>query len=486
MHRPQLFGSNSTYVTAVALLFVLALFYSTYKLTESPPTWYDEGIYIQVAHSFATNGTQSMQIAPGIFKQVDFLTIGYPVIMPIALSLRLFGDTLLAARIPMVIFILLFAAATWWLLYRIAGPIDALLGLLLVVTFPVLYGNGKNVLGEVPGLLYATLALIALWQLESNDFKGAWNYVWLGAAVGITAASKPIFLLLPIGVLIALVINIRSIPIRWKEIAIAALSFAIPMMLWVFFQFGAEANPSAILSYYANPYGVASVPATVAQNIVRFFHESTPLYCAALMFIWLLSVCIRIYGKEKITIAEQSAFAFSILIMLAYLRTAGWYRYFFEAMTMALVFAPISLRTIFTRIGRTFAIMHAYRGALGILFAIAAMQLYQLNFSSWVAEHYRSTGAAALTAYFSTYPHDRSIFIYNSPATVVFLSTNNYYQYLQPTDAIGYGNEEIPALAEGIPDDVLVPPDVFAQHPEKFTLYRAGEFAGAYQILHRK
>jgi 4-amino-4-deoxy-L-arabinose transferase-like glycosyltransferase len=482
---PTLSFRKPAYVAALIAIFALILFYSTYKLTESPPTWYDEGIYIQVAHSFATVGTQSMQVAPGEFRQIDFLTVGYPVLAPVALSLKLFGLSVFAARIPMVMFILLFAASTWLLLSRLTKPREALLGLALLATFPILYGNGKNVLGEVPGLLYATLAFLALARLEKNNFKGPANYLWLGLAVGLTAATKPVFLLLPAAMGLVLLFHVRTILPRVVDVVIAALAFVVPLLLWAFLQFGADANLSAILSYYANPYGVASVSATVGENLLRFFNEATPLYCGALMSLWLASVCVRIYMKEKISLAEQSAFVFSMLVLLAYLRTAGWYRYFFQSITLALIFAPLSLMTLARYAERALGYKSAIYGyaaiaCVGILFC---MQLYQLNLSSWVADHYASTNVAQTSSFFTNFPKDKSILVYNSPEAVNTIGTMNYYQYMRPTDSITYGSEALDALKDTVPDYVLIAPGNYEKDKHLFTSYNKNAEAGPYLLL---
>lgn len=472
----------------VLVIFCIIAFYASYKLTESPPTWYDEGIYIQVAQSFAEKGTQDIQITPELSKRIDFLTIGYPVIIPVAASMKLFGSTLFAARIAMVGFILLFTYAAWRLMKRLFDEKAALWSLALVGTFPLLYGNGKNVLGEIPGLLYATISLIALDRLEKRNYEGAWNYLFLGVAVGLTAASKPIFLLFPAGTAIALLLNIRSIPLKWKEILVAVLSFFIPMMLWAYFQFGPEASLSAILNYYANPYGIQTIPTTMIENFLRFFKETTPLYAAVLTCIWLAAIFVRLYRREKISLAEQSALFFSMLVFAAYLRTAGWYRYFFEALCFAVLFFAPSLQILVSTATRRFSkLPHSvhYAGTAALCVLIG-MQFYQLNFSSWVAEYYQSTRSSQVQAFFQAYPKDRSIFVFNSPAAVVFLASRNYYQYLQPTAAIGYGNDELELVRLGIPDDVLISPDQYEANPQLFTRYATSTTAGAYLILSRK
>jgi len=145
------------WIFAVILLFVF--FCATYRLTEVPPTWFDEGIYIQVASSLEHHGVQQIQTAPSHFEGTGHVTIGYPVAAPVALSMAIFGDSLFAARVPMALFIMLCVAAGFALIYRLYGLRTAALSLLFLSTLPLLYGNGKNVLGEVPGLFYTLAAL---------------------------------------------------------------------------------------------------------------------------------------------------------------------------------------------------------------------------------------------------------------------------------------------------------------------------------------
>ena len=51
-------------IIPVALLLI-TLFFSLFKLTESPPIWYDEGIILQPAINSVRTGKMGMQIAPG-------------------------------------------------------------------------------------------------------------------------------------------------------------------------------------------------------------------------------------------------------------------------------------------------------------------------------------------------------------------------------------------------------------------------------------
>ncbi|MDO8548202.1 MAG: glycosyltransferase family 39 protein [bacterium] len=475
------------YWIAVFGLLVLVALYSSYKLTESPPTWFDEGIYIQAAHSLAERGTEGIQVAPGVFDSAGHITGGYPFLAPIALSLSVFGNSLLAARAPMVLFIVLCALAAFLTIYKLYGPRDALLSLLLFATFPLLYGNGKNVLGEVPGVFYTLLALYFLWRVESGQFKETRFYAWAGLFIGLSAATKPIFFLLPIAVGLVFLFCIRSRPWHWRGVALGALACAAPLALWAYLQFGGTDAAASIFQHYANPYAETSLVPIVLQNFVRFFTEATPLYCAALMGIWVLALGMRAYRKEKIILAELIAFVFSILILLAYLRTAGWYRYFFEAMALALIFAPSSLRTLTHEMQRYWPRMRVTALVPAVLILLGAVQLYQLNFSSWVADHYQSTQTAMLENYFSTFSTSTSVLVYNAPELVPFLQTKNYYQYvdIDPTQSLSYGTENLALLKEGVPTRVLVTAGDYQKHPELFGRYPQSTDFGGYLVLQK-
>ncbi|MDO8548114.1 MAG: glycosyltransferase family 39 protein [bacterium] len=475
----------SWYWLTVCGLFVLVIGYSSYKLTESPPTWFDEGLYIQAAQSLAERGVESIQVAPGVFENAGHITGGYPFLAPIALSLSLFGNSLPAARAPMVLFIVLCALAVFLVIYKLHGPRDALYSLLLFATFPLLYGNGKNVLGEVPGIFYTLLALYFLWCLERSQFRKMRFYIYAGMFIGLAAATKPVFFLLPLTAGLVFLFFIRSRPWNLRGIGVGGLSCVAPLALWVYLQFGGGDVAVSIFQHYANPYAESSLVSTVFQNFLRFFKEATPLYCGALMALWALATGIRVYRKEKVFLAEWAALAFSVLILLAYLRTAGWYRYFFEAMVLALIFAPYSLRVI------TREIEHRWQNLrLGIvvpvlLILLAALQFYQLNFSSWVAEHYGSTQTAMLEDYFSSFNVDVGVLVYNAPEIVPFLQTKNYYQYvdIEPTGSLAYGKENISLLTKGVPVNVVVTASNYQQHKDLFEHYRKSGAIGGYLML---
>ncbi len=173
----------------LALSTVLLLFAATYKLSEAPAVWYDEGLYSQAAFNFAEHGVHALQTAPDTFITNSYLTVGYTVLFPVSLSYKLFGVGVMQGRAVMVLFILAFAAAFYVLVRMLFGRWQAAWALLLLVSFPVLYGNGKPVLGEVPGMFFLVLTGIALVYLERSNYKSLWAYSAAGFAAGLCPAN---------------------------------------------------------------------------------------------------------------------------------------------------------------------------------------------------------------------------------------------------------------------------------------------------------
>jgi 4-amino-4-deoxy-L-arabinose transferase-like glycosyltransferase len=484
---------NMKTVTA-GILFVILVFFSAYKLTESPPTWYDEGIYNQIAENQALGHGQQVQISPDQYISSSFVTGGYPFLTPISWSFRVFGIGLLQARIVMVLFIIATAAAFFFLIKKLFGINQTLISLALIATFPLLYGDGKNVLGEVPGLLYFSLFLIFLRRFEEYHGLRRSDYLWMGLFGGLCLATKPIFFLLGGAVILAYLFNFRRFTKKVQTLAstntridtppvfinlasliLGAVAFIVPMSLWMYFQFSRNDSASHVLSYYANPYGLTNMSQVVIQNALRFFHESTPVYFLILGLIWLVAVVIRQRLKKPISLVECVTFIFSILVALAYLRTAGWYRYLFVALVPMLAFLPHSLTIISAWLSQWKPAVAKYARFLpaAILVVFLAMHAYQMLFASWTAEHYSSTITASTEKYFHSLPPHSTFYVYNTPQAVIFLPNQNYYQYIAPTETMQYGTDTFAVLDRGVPDYLVVDehfwPDVQARFPRYAT-----------------
>jgi len=465
-----MFKNNVIKIVPVFLLLI-ALFFSTYKLTESPPVWYDEGIILQPAINLARLGGMFVQISPSEQISAQFISTGYTVIYPISLVFKYFGISLLNARLIMLVYLIVFVCASFLLAQRIFGFKYASLGTLLLVSFPPLYGNGKNVLGEVPGLLFLILFLYFINKIEHN-YKKTFYYILAGVFSGLCVVTKPLFLVLLGAVFLSIILFRRKIDFYWQKICLGILSFFIPFFVWVSTQFKGSEVLSDVFGYYSNPYGIKDIWSQIFINLGRFFTELTPTYFLGLFIIWVIAIIIRIKTKKNLSLTETIAFIFSLLIFIAYFRTFGWYRYFFVAHIVTLIFTPSSVFIIYIFFKNHFKFFKKKLFApLIAIFILIVFQFYQLGFNSWVADYYSSNKTHILSDYFSEFEKDKSVFFYNSPELIVFLPHNNYYQYLEITDSFLIGQNQIEKIQNKEPDIIVIKRPELEKDINAFTSY---------------
>lgn len=455
---------------AFVSLFGALIFFATYRLTESPPVWYDEGIYTQNALNVFLRGASQTQVAPETYESAWSTSGGFSFIGPISISYALFGPSVLSGRAVMAIFIVLSALGAVALLYRLWGIRAALLGLAMLVTFPVLYGQGKNVIGEVPGLMYLLFFLCTVAHIEKKKFDVSIAvYGAAGLLAGLCAVTKPLYLALPAAAALVLLWRYKAIPWQMSAILAVLLGGLLPLGIHLVLHLQG-ASLATIVAHYANPYdiGGSSLVVTIGSNIARFVTEVSPAYCALLVGAWGLTAAWRLYRGIEVSLAERIALVFTILILLAYVRTVGWYRYFFAANVLAVIFLPGALLQLGWR-----------KVAYGVVAILIGIQVYQLFFTSWVSEHYDNTKTAQLENYFAGIPQEKSIAFMNVPELVLFGYKHPYYQYLPEAPAIVRGAHVPSVVGGGVPDIVAIrgaDHELYAPYLKNYSLQ--DDFAG--------
>jgi len=471
-----MFFDNFKFKFFITAAFLIAAFFSFYKLAESPHVWIDEGIITQVSRNIADHGKGIFQVAPDDFISASFVTTGYTVTYPVGLMFKLFGVGVLQARLIMIIFILLFFLAFYFLIKRGYGAITACFSLFLLVSFAPVYGHGRNVLGEIPGLLFLALFLLFIDKILIDEKKISFGAA--GLFLGLAIATKPIFIILVPAVLLSLYFFRKEVLVVFLKNKNNLLIFAAPLaaalLVWFITQFSGE-SISSIWSFYSNPYAV-NLKETIISNLMRFFKEVQPLYFLGLMCIWSFSFIIKYKEKIGRSLGETTAFIFSWLIFLAYLRTPGFYRYFFPGELLALVYLTSSLIYIFKGKVKIIVIYTA-------LILLVLFQLYQTLFHSWVADYYNSVGTSDLNRYFESIDRSEEVFIYQAPEILLFLPHNNYYQYIEITDKVHIGEKNLPLLASGSIKKVILPIKTYAALSDSFSHYRISREVDKYLVL---
>jgi 4-amino-4-deoxy-L-arabinose transferase-like glycosyltransferase len=341
------------------------------------------------------------------------------------------------------------------LIRELFGSGAAIWSLLALSSFGMLYGNGRSVLGEVPGLFFLTLTLLFLHRLERSSYADLRMYVLSGLAAGLCIVTKPIFILLLPAVGIVLSVRFRSIPIRWGGFAVACAFFLIPVAVWVRMQFGVSASISGTLNFYLNPYDVGNVSSLAFENIRRFFTELTPLYTLVLASLWGVSLFVR---RKYVSATELVAFVFCAIVMLAYLRMPGWYRYLFPATTMALLFLAPSIFILYEKGTRPLGFLRRLTWVpyllIGVLFLVQAAQYFT---TSYVASYFNSSRTLDLQTFISGLPKTATVYFYNVPEAAFFASNEMYYQYIKPHPAVGIlGADTLRYIEDGSVDYIVV------------------------------
>ncbi len=475
----------SLFITALA--FFLVLIASTYHLSESPGIWFDEGMYTQTALNFEKYGVQTLQVAPGEFVSAGSVTGGFPFIAPVALSYKLFGAGVIQGRVVMVIFIFAFAIASFFFIRNIFGVWYGSWAFLLLSSFAMLYGNGKSVLGEIPGLFFLICACLGLVFLERKGYRSVGASVTVGLFAGLCVATKPIFILLLPALALAWLFRFREVRIRIRDFFFGSLAFIFPLGVWLYFQFGTGDTLSELLLFYTNPYSIPDLPALVGANIHRFFTDTTALYTLILLVIWSVALFLRRKKAERVSIAELVVFFFSLIIITASLRLPGWNRYIFPATTLALLFFPHSSVYIYNCIRSKLPVaLRKEWIPYALLLLMFFGQMYQVGFSSYVANYYHAHRTKDLQEAFASLKPSAPFFVYNVPEVVIFLPSQNYYQYIKPhenDDEEVMGVEQLSHLEKGTADYVLTGKGDFERNPTLFARYRVKQEVNRYAIL---
>ncbi len=473
---------------AVAALFVMASCFSFYKLSESPSVWYDEGVYYQLASHVAAGLPMGLQVAPGVIQRVSQMSVGFPFIYPLAAFLKLFGMTSLNSRIFMALSILALLAFAYALARRSFSWGIALFSLALLALFPPLYGNGKSVLGEVPGLMYLVAALFALQLGMQRNKKWPW-FVCSGLCTGLAAVTKPIFILILPAMALAFFVAWRRRTVTMKEVFAWAASLVPPFIVWILTQFQHGDTFKTILSFYSNPQPGGHLVATIIQNARYLLTDVGLLYLTGTMVVWTLAIIIRARIGPRPSPSEIAAYAFSVLIVAAFFRTAGYYRYLFPAQIVSLIYLANSVDVFFAYLRSKWRLSVLFQLTLlplGVM-ALFVLSAYQLMFNSWVAGAYGSHKTAFWEQYFAV-NDPANAFYYDVPEVAMFTHRADFYQFtnLAPAAGITAGKDNIARVEQGAYSTVIMQSAAYKAAPVgEFKLYHVDSQPYKYTILKR-
>src|SRR3989344_5400023 len=453
------------------ILFGIGIFLAGYKLTTSPPTWIDEGIITQVAQNVTRSGNYGVQVAPGQFISAGFVTTGPSVILPLALAFKFFGQHILVSRIVMVLFVLLLLISVIFIVIELWEMPGIIASLALIVTFSPLYGLGRNVLGEVPGaafLLFGLALLARAARTKQNLF-----FFLAGLSFGLAMTAKPLFLIFILPALVIAFIIHRPMSFTFKQICLFTLSILFPIMFWFGLQFQSDSIHDILSIYSGNPDGV-SVLNIALDNFGRLAHEPQVIYATLLSITAVLGYWLR-RRKGVVTLSESVLILCVIFNMIIYFKSRGYYRYFFPAEILTLIYLLTSLKELIS-----------YKLGNAIIIALITFQTYQTLFIAWVPEHYGSSKNIVIAKELNNLPVGPILF-WQTPELVPFYLYDNYYQYIKFADNIIRGEKESRnALLSHVPEIVIVPTDLVSGEAAVSMGYKYEREFDRYTILELK
>lgn len=412
------------------ILLVIAAAIALGNFTSNPGFWFDEGIIAGVSKSLVEDGIYGTKIAPDNFETQNFwITTNYPVTLPLAVVLKIFGIGVWQARLVPFVYLILFIAVVYLLIKRLYGDSSAFWSTLLLITFAPLYGNGKAVLGEVPGLFWYIFSLFLFANFA--DTKKIYILFFSVLSAGLAITTKPFYALLIPGLAFLFIKSVKNKYIHGKEVALTIFALCVPFVLWLVLTIGwtGISNLTETISYFTNSYAADSFIPTVRTNIWRFFSESTPLH-----FLFLSSIIIlaawrsRRAGTLTADIAK-AILLFGLLAWLWYLKTPGWYRYFFSIHLLAIVFFVPALRFLFGRLSKVILLL---------LFLVQASHLL-LNYNTFSSRH--AINAANFLNI--NVPAEASILVVSHPEVTYLLKHKNVSQFIYINKRLSIGTDYI-------------------------------------------
>ncbi len=462
-------------LAVVSTATILFSFLILWRLLETPPTWMDEGIIIQTAINLHRYGDVLLQIAPTEFVSGWFVTTSFPVTFPIAVMFEILGQSLFSARIIMVIYLcLLFASSLFFIkLFTRSLPMSWLITgytSLLLATFAPLYGHGKNVLGEIPGLTWLVFSALVFCSLAYVKKVYIQNilYIVLGVFLGMAIVTKPVFILIVFGIVLAIFLTLLRMYAHERKtlyeifnnqiisILYSVCGASIPVIIWLFVQFEGQ-DIHTVMSVYVNPHSNPLAQALVS-NIKLFFTEIQPMYAGVMFAIWTFVIGFKFFKRNySLSYIELCAWSISFMIFLAFIRTAGYYRYFFIAQFITLVFFPYIVLCAYEILNSFYKIKYIHIFWMGSLTCVICAQLFYLYTGSWVFAYKDSIRTQEIQAWVDSLDDSDYIFLYQVPEFAVFLDTQPYSQYMKITPTLEIGQKSLSQIKDRIPDYIVLP-----------------------------
>ena len=317
-------------------IVLLLAFFALRELGTFPAPWADEGLFMIVAKMVAAGKGYALPLLDQTWYAPYFLNVGPTLIIPSAVSVMLFGLSIEALRLPMVLWLTAATFLTYRFAYRLFGRRDACWSALLLVTLSAFINTGKPVLGEIPAMVFTLLGLLALlWPRGWKRTLGA------GLAFGFAFLTKITFgLLLPaLGVAWIIALARRD----WKEARDLTLIGLLTVLVYLPWRM-VEATYTIGGDFFAEIVNFLFAGGGETA-FLRVFTEQPQLLLRMpyLAFdVFLVLGLIGLWGaRKKVPVTVAATVTTAVLLFALYCFNGfGWYRLLLPAHLLLLPFVP--------------------------------------------------------------------------------------------------------------------------------------------------
>jgi len=234
----SLLGNGRWEIALLVALIVIAPFLAFYNLGINPRPWHDEGSYLSLAKTLVQDGVYAVRSLEGYQSFGAVQSVGPTVVIPIALSFKLFGVGLVQGRLVAGLFILFTLAVFYLSGQTLFGRRTALIAVILLLASPavgfLLYG--RPAFGEIPALGF----LLAGWLVWTRGVRSNrwWLFPVAGLLVGSAMVTKSQYVLVGFGAL-GLLVVIELLYYRqglFKSLIVVGLVAAVCVAAWWIWQ----------------------------------------------------------------------------------------------------------------------------------------------------------------------------------------------------------------------------------------------------------
>ncbi len=340
--------------TIALALALLAALLGLLNLPYAPPTWFDEGSHLHVPETLVRYGVYADISSEGFRYFGPTIGVGPTVMLPVAAAFKLGGVGLTQARLVIVAYMALALVALYILARRLYGWPVAALALLLALAsrtlrFDGLVEYGRQVLGEVPGIGFLLLGLLAYSAAILVPARARGFSLLAGLAFGLALVTKNQFVLIvvPSLALLALLdlVYYRASTwwVRLAPPAIAVTCFGIwtVVMLTFFGPDGFAANLAKTRQAAGGAIFVFDPQASLraARYLIQVY--------GGLLIPGLVYGLWRARTRSPWALAHLAPTLMAVLWLAWFLISLGWPRYAFPAVVLGALPAALLAHDLF-------------------------------------------------------------------------------------------------------------------------------------------